>query len=64
MGSMDYSKYQALEVTANGPIVTVTLNRPEVRNVINGQMHDELATRPASWSSSPGPAGTSAAGET
>lgn len=41
---MDYSKYQALEITRDGPIVTVVLNRPEVRNVINGQMHDELAT--------------------
>lgn len=41
---MDYSKYKQLSVTQDGPIVTVTLNRPEVRNVINGEMHDELAT--------------------
>lgn len=41
---MDYSKYQELEITQDGPIVTVTLNRPEVRNVINGRMHDEFAT--------------------
>src|SRR6516165_207500 len=41
---MDYSKYNQLEISQEGPIVTVTLNRPEVRNVINGELHDELAT--------------------
>jgi len=41
---MDYSRYKQLEITREGPIVTVTLNRPHVRNVINGELHDELAT--------------------
>jgi enoyl-CoA hydratase len=41
---MDYSKYCQLQITQEGPIVTVTLNRPEVRNVINAELHDELAT--------------------
>jgi enoyl-CoA hydratase len=41
---MDYSRYKELGVTQEGAVVTVTLNRPEVRNVINGEMHDELAT--------------------
>lgn len=41
---MDYSNYQALDISQDGPIVTVTLNRPEVRNIIDGQMHDELGT--------------------
>jgi enoyl-CoA hydratase len=41
---MDYSKYKQLEITREGPVTTVTLNRPQVRNVINGELHDELAT--------------------
>jgi enoyl-CoA hydratase len=41
---MDYSRYKQLDVTRDGGVVTVTLNRPKVRNVINGEMHDELAT--------------------
>ncbi len=41
---MDYSHYKALQVTQEGPTVTVTLNRPEVRNIINGEVHDELST--------------------
>jgi enoyl-CoA hydratase/carnithine racemase len=41
---MDYSKYNSLQVTQDGPVTTVTLNRPEVRNVINGELHDELGT--------------------
>jgi enoyl-CoA hydratase len=41
---MDYSKYRELAVKQDGPLVTVTLNRPEVRNVINADMHDELAS--------------------
>jgi enoyl-CoA hydratase len=41
---MDYAKYKQLDVTQDGPLVTVSLNRPEVRNVINGEMHTELAS--------------------
>jgi enoyl-CoA hydratase len=41
---MDYSKYRSLQITHDGPVTTVTLNRPEVRNVINGELHDELGT--------------------
>jgi enoyl-CoA hydratase len=41
---MDYSKYKQLEITRDGVVVTVTLNRPKVRNVINGELHDELGT--------------------
>jgi enoyl-CoA hydratase len=41
---MDYSKYSQLQISQDGPVVTVTLNRPEVRNVINAELHDELAT--------------------
>jgi enoyl-CoA hydratase len=41
---MDYSRYKELQITQDGSIVTVTLNRPEVRNVINSGLHEELAT--------------------
>jgi enoyl-CoA hydratase len=41
---MDYSRYNQLQITQDDSVVTVTLNRPEVRNVINGEMHEELAT--------------------
>jgi enoyl-CoA hydratase len=41
---MDYSRYHQLQISQDAPIVTVTLNRPEVRNVINAELHDELAT--------------------
>ena len=40
---MDYSSYRNLEVTRQGSIVTVTLNRPEVRNCIDKGLHDEFA---------------------
>jgi len=39
---MDYDRYHALEVLRDGPIVTVTINRPEVRNAIGPELHDEL----------------------
>ena len=41
---MDYQRYRELEITQDGGVVTVTLNRPEVRNAINGELHDELGT--------------------
>jgi enoyl-CoA hydratase len=40
---MDYSRYEYLQVTNEGPIFTVTLNRPDALNVINGELHHELA---------------------
>ncbi|RDV06608.1 enoyl-CoA hydratase [Sphingorhabdus pulchriflava] len=33
---------QFITVEINGPVTTVTLNRPEVMNAINAQMHQEL----------------------
>src|SRR5215218_2312221 len=41
---MDYGRYNHLSITSTGKIVTVALNRPEVRNAINGELHHELAT--------------------
>ena len=38
-----YDGYEALKVVREGLIVTVTFNRPEVRNATNAQMHQELA---------------------
>lgn len=39
---VDYSNYEMLEVTREGRIVTVTINRPDARNALNGQMHEEF----------------------
>jgi enoyl-CoA hydratase len=39
---MDYSRYQHLQISQDERVVTVTLNRPEVRNAINGELHHEL----------------------
>jgi methylglutaconyl-CoA hydratase len=36
------SSYQTLEVTTEGPILHVRLNRPDVRNAFNGTVVDEL----------------------
>jgi len=41
---MDYTKYQSLDISRDDGLVTVTLDRPEVRNVIDELTHDELAT--------------------
>lgn len=40
---MDYSHYQFLKVTNDGGVLTVMLNRPEVKNAANPGMHDELS---------------------
>ena len=39
---MDYESYKHLEVTRQDRVVTVTLNRPEVRNAIDAGLHPEL----------------------
>ncbi len=39
---VDYASYRHLEVTKHDRIVTVTLNRPEVRNAIGAGLHSEL----------------------
>ncbi|MBF9033338.1 hypothetical protein HKCCE2091_03725 [Rhodobacterales bacterium HKCCE2091] len=40
---MDYSDYQQLSVTRNGPILTVSLNNPPM-NPVSGARHRELST--------------------
>ena len=40
---MDYSKYKSLLFEKNNKILTVTLNRPEKLNAIDGTMHEELS---------------------
>src|SRR5581483_11310938 len=40
---MNYERYEELQVTQSGRVITVTLNRPEVKNAINAKLHDELA---------------------
>ncbi|MER7687233.1 enoyl-CoA hydratase/isomerase family protein [Streptomyces sp. NPDC097610] len=42
--TVDYSGYELLQVTRDERIVTVTINRPEVRNALNGALHEELGT--------------------
>jgi enoyl-CoA hydratase len=37
-----YEGYETLKVTRSGKIVTVSFNRPEVKNATNMQMHQEL----------------------
>lgn len=39
---MKYDDYSALRVEREGRLLTVTINRPEARNAINRQLHDEL----------------------
>jgi enoyl-CoA hydratase len=40
---MDYSAYQYLKIDRADGIMTLTLNRPEVKNAANPGMHDELS---------------------
>jgi enoyl-CoA hydratase len=37
-----YEDYETLKIERNGKIVTVSFNRPEVRNATNSRMHQEL----------------------
>ena len=41
---MDYSHYERIKIDRRDHILTLTLNRPETRNAIDGRMHNELAT--------------------
>ena len=41
---MDYSRYQTLKIERTDKVLTVTFNRPEALNAVNGQMHTELAS--------------------
>lgn len=40
---MDYSQYRRIKVERQGRLLTLTLNRPEVLNAVDGQMQLELA---------------------
>jgi enoyl-CoA hydratase len=39
---MDYETYRSLQISRDGRIVTVTLNRPQIRNAIDAELHSEL----------------------
>jgi enoyl-CoA hydratase len=41
---MDDRRYKHLEITRQGRIATVTLNRPEAKNAINGELHEEFGS--------------------
>ena len=41
---VDFERYEAIEVSRDGPILTVTFNRPEQLNAINRPVHRELET--------------------
>ena len=39
---MNYDSYENLKITKDGNILTITINRPEVRNAINKGLHEEF----------------------
>jgi enoyl-CoA hydratase len=39
---MDYSSYETLKIETSNKVATVTLNRPERLNAVNGVMHNEI----------------------
>src|SRR5437868_13701648 len=41
---VDFERYEAIEVTRDGQILTATFNRPEQLNAINRPLHRELET--------------------
>ena len=70
METIEVTRTEATADGGGGAIVTITLNRPEKKNAINGVMWDELLTTfreiaaaaTTGWSSSPVPAARSAPG--
>jgi enoyl-CoA hydratase len=42
--TVDYSRYKVLQVSRHGRVVTVTINRPEVKNALNHDLHEEFGT--------------------
>ncbi|MBC2778960.1 enoyl-CoA hydratase/isomerase family protein [Parasphingopyxis marina] len=40
---MNYDGYEALKIEKNGSILTITIDRPEVKNAVNPQVHDEFS---------------------
>lgn len=40
---MNYDTYEALKIEKNGSILTLTIDRPEVKNAVNPQLHDEFS---------------------
>lgn len=42
--TIDYSRYKMLQITQAGRIFTVTINRPEVKNALNHDLHEEFGT--------------------
>ena len=40
---MDYSSYKGLKIEKDGRVLTVTIDRPEVRNAVNPLLHDEFS---------------------
>ncbi len=38
----DYSRYETLKIEVQDQVATITLNRPQVLNAVNPQMHTEL----------------------
>jgi enoyl-CoA hydratase/carnithine racemase len=39
---MNYSEYKLLKVTVDNKIACIAVNRPEVRNAVNSELHEEL----------------------
>lgn len=39
---MSYASYEMLKISSAERIMTITLNRPEVKNAVNPKLHDEL----------------------
>ena len=40
---MKFADYQCIEVSRRGRVLTLSLNRPEALNAVNGQLHEELS---------------------
>ena len=41
---MNYDKYKQFQVTYQGRVLILTMNRPDELNAVNKEMHDELGT--------------------